>query len=49
MAHEKDMQAKFKENTIKHRKEKETKYEPTLIIRISYFRKSDSNITMPVI
>ena len=47
MAHNKDIQAKVKENTIKSKKveiEKETKYESTLIVRISNFRKLDSNI-----
>ena len=40
------MQAKVKENTIKSRKvqnEKGTKYEPGLLVRISNFRKLDSN------
>ena len=47
MAHNQHMQAKVKENTIKSRKvqkEKGTKYEPGLLVRISNFRKLDSNI-----
>ena len=46
MAHDQDMQAKVKENTIKSRKvqkEKGTNYEPGLLVRISNFRKLDSN------
>ena len=46
MTHDQDMHAKVKENTIKIRKvqkEKGTKYEPGLLVRIFNFRKLDSN------